>query len=104
MELTSGVPYLSPSLTAAQSGPSASDRRDQDLRTAAQGFEAIFLTTLMRNGRSEAFQDELTGSNAVRSSQDMFDMQVGQMLSSKSRLGIAEAVYRQFSSQTARQE
>lgn len=93
-----------PSAMPIQTGfqPTQSDQR-AELRAAAEGFEALFINTLMKTGRDTGFGDELTGGNAVRASQDMFDMQVSQMVSSRSNLGIADALERQFSAHIAAQ-
>ena len=82
---------------------SQSDQRAQ-LRAAAEGFEALFINTLMKTGRATGFGDNLTGSNAVRASQDMFDMQVSQIVSGRSNLGIADALERQFSGHIAKRD
>lgn len=82
--------------------PTRSDQQ-AELRAAAEGFEALFINTLMRTGRDTGFGDDLTGGNAVRASQDMFDMQVSQMVSSRSNLGIADALERQFAGHIAAQ-
>jgi peptidoglycan hydrolase FlgJ len=69
---------------------------DPKLREAAQGFESLFLATLLKGGHSEAFKDELTGSNAVDSMRDMMDAQLAKSGAAHSGLGIAQSVVRQF--------
>lgn len=75
---------------------------DPKLREAAQGFEALFLSTLLKGGRAGSFGDEMTGSQAVDSTRDMLDMSLAQSGASHSNLGIADAVVRQFTPQAPR--
>jgi flagellar protein FlgJ len=87
------IPSLTNPITAL--GPKESSE-DPKLREAAQGFEALFLTTLLKGGRAGSFGDEMTGSQAVDSTRDMLDMTLAQSGASHSNLGIADAVVRQF--------
>lgn len=75
-------------------GPTQSDT--SDLRTAAQGFEEVFLAQLLKGGRASLPGNDLTGSQGVRMAQDMLDMHLARHASSQTRLGIADAVVRQF--------
>lgn len=68
-----------------------------DLRAAAEGFESLFLTELLKGGRSSLPGDSLTGSQGVRMAQDMLDMHLAQHAAGQARLGVAEAIIRQFS-------
>ena len=77
-------------------------QEDPKLREAAQGFESLFLTTLLKGGRSGSFGADLTGSQAVDSTRDMLDMTLAQSGASHSNLGIADAVVRQFAPHTYR--
>lgn len=70
----------------------------QDLRKAAEGFEAIFLNTFLKAAREASLGDDLMGSSAVDSSRDMFETEVARIAAGSSGLGIAEAVERQFQS------
>lgn len=69
----------------------------QKLREAAQGFEAFFLSTFLQAAHGATEGDDLTGSNAVSSAQDMLNTQLADSGSQHSNLGIADAVVRQFS-------
>lgn len=79
---------------SAQDGEAAA--RDE-LRAAAEGFEALFINTMLKSARTEAFADDLTSSSAVRSAQSLFDMKISEAVSGSSNLGIADAVVRQLS-------
>jgi flagellar protein FlgJ len=77
-------------------------QEDPKLREAAQGFESLFLTTLLKGGRAGSFGDVMTGSQAVDSTRDMLDMTLAQSGARNSNLGIADAVVRQFAPHTYR--
>lgn len=86
------------SATAPNTAPSQADaRRAADLRKAAEGFEEMFLATLLKGGRAGSIGDDLTGSSAVTQAQSMLDTELARTSASASRLGIADAVERQFS-------
>jgi flagellar protein FlgJ len=69
----------------------------QELRQAGEGFEALFLTMLLKTGRAGLPGDDLTGSGAVTSSLEMLDAQLARDGATRAGLGIADAVVRQFS-------
>lgn len=79
-------------------GPAA----QTDLQKAGEGFEAMFLTLLLKGGRAGLPGDDLTGSAAVRSGMDMLDARLAQDAAGRAGLGIAEAVARQFAGPGAR--
>lgn len=86
-----------PSLTLSQPLPlGQSAASADDLRAAGQGFEAMFLSMLLKSARAGLPGDDLTGSAAVRSSMEMLDAQLAQSGASRANLGIADAVMRQF--------
>lgn len=68
----------------------------QDLRKAAEGFEAIFLNTFLKAARQASLGDDLMGGSAVESSRDMYETEVARIAAGSSGLGIADAVERQF--------
>jgi flagellar protein FlgJ len=72
--------------------------RDQaaELRRAAEGFEEIFLGLFLKSARSASLGEDILGSSAVDRTRDMFDAEIARAASARSRLGIAEAVERQF--------
>ena len=81
---------------------SASDRAE-DIRKAAEGFEALFLATLLKGARAGLPGDELTGGGGVKSAMEMLDSRLAQVAGTRAGFGIAEAVARQFGGPSARQ-
>lgn len=70
--------------------------REEALREAAEGFEALFLATLLKGACAGLPGDELTGGSAVRRTQEMLDAELAQSSAGRAGLGIADAVMRQF--------
>lgn len=81
--------------TAAPSLHHATDK-PKLLRQAAEGFEELFLTQLLKAARAGHLGDDIMGSSAVDSTRDMFDAQIAKSSSGHTGLGIADAVERQF--------
>jgi flagellar protein FlgJ len=79
--------------------PTLTPPRDSaaDLRRAAEGFEELFLTQFLKAARSASLGDDILGSGAVEKTRDLFDAEIARSASAHSRLGIADAVERQFS-------
>lgn len=75
--------------------PAASDR-SAELRKAAEGFESIFLSTLMKSARAASLGEDLMGGQGVDSARDMLDTELSRIASSRSGLGVAQAIERQF--------
>lgn len=88
------------SLNPSSAGPNSA----ADLRKAAEGFESIFLNTFMKAAREASLGDDIMGGGGVDAARDMYDTQMAEILSTRSRLGIAEAVQRQFASFVAKSE
>lgn len=91
-------------LQHAADGPIASARspesaRDGDLRAAAEGFEALFLNQVLKSARAASFGGALGDSSGLETTQSMLDMQLSDIGANRAGLGLAEAVYRQFSGQ-----
>lgn len=66
------------------------------LRTAAEGFEELFLTQFLKAARQGTLGDDLMGSSAVDSTRAMFDAEIARASSGRTGFGIADAVERQF--------
>ena len=66
------------------------------IRQAAEKFEAIFLHQFLKEARKTKLADDLFGSNAKSTYEDMLDQEHADMMSTKMDLGIAEALVRQF--------
>ncbi|WP_438996641.1 rod-binding protein [Candidatus Puniceispirillum sp.] len=69
---------------------------NEDLREAAEKFEAIFLHQFLKEARKTKLADDLFGSHAKSTYEDMLDQEHADIMSKKIDLGIAEALVRQF--------
>lgn len=78
----------------ALAGPQSG--RAEDIRKAAEGFEALFIATLLKGARAALPRNELTGGGGVQSATQMLDAQLALLGGNHAGLGIAEAVARQF--------
>ena len=63
-----------------------------DLRQAADAFEAIFVSQLIKTARAAKLADDVFGNQASDTYQSMLDDQYARKLSSSANLGIAEAL------------
>jgi len=70
--------------------------RNVDLREAAEQFEAIFLNEFIKQARKAKLADDILGSDAQDTYQDMMDRELSAQLSGRVNLGIAEALVRQL--------
>ena len=70
--------------------------RDADLREAAEQFEAIFLNEFIKQARKAKLADDILGSDAQDTYQDMMDRELSTQLAGRVNLGIAEALVRQL--------
>ncbi|NEX45253.1 rod-binding protein [Pseudotabrizicola algicola] len=90
------LPNLSAPLPV-KAAPSEQDAtRTEDIRHAAEGFESLFIATLLKGARAGLPGDDLTGGSAVDSATQMLDAHLAQVMGSRAGFGIAEAVARQF--------
>ncbi|MEO0664459.1 MAG: rod-binding protein [Pseudomonadota bacterium] len=85
-----------PSVGAENADPAAA-RREADLRAAAQGFEALFIAQVLKSGRAASFGGGLGESSAMETTRSLLDTRLAEAGAERGSLGIAEAVYRQFS-------
>ena len=67
-----------------------------DLREAAEQFEAIFLNEFIKQARKAKLADDIFGSEAQDTYQDMMDRELSSQLAGRVNLGIAEALVRQL--------
>ena len=88
---------ISPTVIAsvAQPDPREGNRAD-DIQKAAEGFEALFLATLLKGARAGLPGDELAGGQAMTSATQMLDTHLAQVAGRRAGFGIAQAVARQF--------
>ena len=75
------------------------DNRPNDLRAAAEQFEALFIHQLLKQARSAKLADDILGSEASDTYTEMLDQERAKQLSAQMNLGIAEALVVQFSGQ-----
>lgn len=78
--------------------PTQNDRSEARLRTAVEGFEALFLNQILKTSRETSFGDSLFGSSGVETTQSLLDQKLTETGAGRSGLGLSEAIYRQFSS------
>lgn len=69
---------------------------DDELRAAAEKFEAIFLNEFMKQARKTKLAEDIFGSSAKTTYEEMLDRQYADDLSGKINLGIADALVRQL--------
>ena len=76
------------------------DKREQ-LKAAAQAFEAVFLRQMIGSMRQASLaQDELlSGGRAAEQFRDMSDAKLADSMSQKGSFGIAELLLKQFDNQ-----
>lgn len=81
---------------AAASGPSAADRQRDQMRAAAQAFEAVFLRQMIGSMRQARLAEDPFGSQATEQFRDMSDAQLADTMSRQGSFGIAEMLLAQF--------
>ena len=67
-----------------------------DLGEAAEQFEAIFLNEFIKQARKAKLAEDIFGSEAQDTYQDMMDRELSSQLAGRVNLGIAEALVRQL--------
>ena len=67
------------------------------LRQAAEGFEALFLQQMMKTARSASLGEGILSSSGGDTMQSMLDQKLTETSAGRSNLGIASALYAQFS-------
>ena len=87
---------ISPKMVA---GLAQTESRPNDLHSAAEQFEALFIHQLLKQARSAKLADDILGSEAGDTYTEMLDQERAKQLSVKINLGIAEALVLQFAGQ-----
>ncbi len=89
------IDKVGPSSASAQ--PQANAKREQ-LKAAAQAFEAVFLRQMIGSMRqaSLAQDDLLSGGRAAEQFRDMSDAKLADNMADKGSFGIAELLLKQF--------
>jgi len=80
---------------ATQSSLTPLDKR-ASLREVAEQFEAIFLHEFIKQARKAKLAEDIMGSDAQDTYQEMMDRELSTQLSGRVKLGIAEALVRQL--------
>jgi len=81
--------------TPATGADPAAQRR-QELRQAAQAFEAVFIRQLLGSMRSTKLADDMFGSQATDQFRDMADSRLADTMSQRGTFGIADMLVAQF--------
>ena len=74
----------------------SSSPENKDLEGAASQFESIFLKMFLDQARQSKLSDDLLGSSASDSFQEMFDSELSQAGGSSMNLGLTEVIVRQL--------
>ncbi len=77
-------------------GGDANARRQQELRQAAQAFEAVFIRQLIGSMRNAKLADDMFGSQATEQFRDMADARLADAMSQQGTFGIADLLTAQF--------
>lgn len=83
--------------SAAEAKAAAAARSEQRLRTASEGFEALFITQILKTARNASLGPSLLESSATTTTQSMLDSKLAEVSAGRAGLGLADAIYRQFS-------
>lgn len=89
-----------PTLTASpmrEPKDAAAVRSEQNLREASEGFEALFVNQILKSARSTSLGPSLLDSSATDTAQSMLDSKLAEVSAGRAGLGLADAIYRQFS-------
>lgn len=88
-------PVSTPTALNAASSASVEAQREQ-LRQAAQAFEAIFLRQMIGSMRNARLAEDVFGSSSSEQFRDMGDAQLADTMSRQGSFGIAELLLSQF--------
>ena len=80
-------------------GGEANTQRRQELRQAAQAFEAVFIRQLIGSMRNARLAEDMFGSQATEQFRDMADARLADSMSQQRTFGIAELLTAQFERQ-----
>lgn len=77
-------------------GSDAHAQRRQELRQAAQAFEAVFVRQLLGSMRNAKLAEDMFGSQATDQFRDMADARLAETMSQRGTFGIADLLVAQF--------
>lgn len=81
---------------APATGSGKSEAQTEELRKAAQSFEAIFLRQMISSMRTATPGDSLLGSDAGNQFRDLMDSRLADDMAGKQQFGIASMLLKQF--------
>lgn len=84
-----------PTALNPSTAPSTEAQREQ-LRQAAQAFEAVFLRQMIGSMRNARLAEDVFGSSSSEQFRDMGDAQLAESMSRQGSFGIAELLLAQF--------
>ena len=73
-------------------------KNNNDLKVVADQFEAIFVFQMLKQARQSKLAEGIFSSEAQDTFNNMLDMEYSEILSSKNKFGIADALIKQFQS------
>lgn len=82
--------------TGASPADAKSEAQKDELRKAAQSFEAIFLRQMISTMRTATPGDNLLGSDAGNQFRDLMDSRLADDMAGKQKFGIASMLLKQF--------
>lgn len=82
--------------TASTPATAQADPRREQMRQAAQAFEAIFLRQMIGSMRQAKLAEDVFGSSATDQFRDMGDAQLAENMSRQGSFGIAEMLMNEF--------
>ena len=87
---------IRPLAQAAPQESAQADRRQSELRAAAQAFEAVFLRQMIGSMRQARLAEDPFGSQATEQFRDMSDARLADEMSRQGSFGIAQMLITQF--------
>jgi flagellar protein FlgJ len=94
--LNNQTPATGGSSQTPATGGEANARRRQELRQAAQAFEAVFIRQLIGSMRNAKLADDMFGSQATEQFRDMADSRLADSMAQQGTFGIADLLTAQF--------
>ena len=89
-------PIASTASAAATTGADPAKGKHQDLRAAAEAFEAVFLRQMIGSMRSAGLADDIFGNQATDQFTEMQDAHMADAMAGSTDFGIAELLLKQF--------
>ncbi len=72
------------------------ENNPENLREAAEFFEAMFLNQMMKQARDASLADDLFGNKGTETYTNLLDQERSEVMAKNINLGIADALIRQF--------